>query len=69
MIVENKKVVSVNYHLTVKENDQEVLVEKTEAERPFVFLFGTLQMLLYYLSYSLYKNNLLLIYYINNIQI
>lgn len=40
MIIENKKVVSVNYHLTVKENNQEVLVEKTDAEHPFVFLFG-----------------------------
>ena len=42
MIVENKKVVSVNYHLTVKDeaNGGETLVEKTDAANPFVFLFG-----------------------------
>ena len=40
MIIESKKVVSVNYHLTVNENNQEILVEKTDAEHPFVFLFG-----------------------------
>jgi FKBP-type peptidyl-prolyl cis-trans isomerase SlyD len=42
MIVENKKVVSVNYHLTVKDekNGGETLVEKTDAANPFVFLYG-----------------------------
>ena len=40
MIIENKKVVSVDYHLTVKEKEGERLVEKTEKGNPFVFLFG-----------------------------
>lgn len=42
MIVENNKVVSVNYHLTVKDenNGGETLVEKTDSSHPFVFLFG-----------------------------
>lgn len=43
MIVENKKVVTVSYHLTVKdgENGGETLVEKTDAAHPLVFLFGS----------------------------
>ena len=40
MNIENKKVVSVNYHLTVKEKELEKLVEKTDKNNPFVFLFG-----------------------------
>lgn len=41
MQIEKNKVVSVNYHLTVKdENGKEELVEKTDSERPFVFLYG-----------------------------
>lgn len=42
MIIENKKVVAVDYHLTVKTPEQavETLVEKTDKENPFVFLFG-----------------------------
>ena len=43
MIVENNKVVSVNYHLTVKDekNGGETLVEKTDTANPFVFLYGS----------------------------
>lgn len=43
MIIENQKVVSLNYNLTVKDKKggNEVLVEQTEAENPFVFLFGS----------------------------
>jgi FKBP-type peptidyl-prolyl cis-trans isomerase SlyD len=43
MIIENKKVVSVNYRLTVSENDflTEELVEETFPEQPFVFLLGS----------------------------
>src|SRR5688572_24963683 len=41
MLIENKKVVAVQYNLTVKnELQEEVLVEETEKENPFVFLFG-----------------------------
>ena len=40
MIIENKKVVSVNYQLTVQKKEGETLVEKTDKEHPFVFLFG-----------------------------
>lgn len=40
MIIELNKVVSVSYELTVNENGTETLVEKTEENRPFVFLFG-----------------------------
>ncbi len=42
MIIENKKVVAVNYHLTgtnLKSGEQK-LVEKTTTENPFVFLVG-----------------------------
>jgi FKBP-type peptidyl-prolyl cis-trans isomerase SlyD len=40
MIIELNKVVSVSYELTVDEEGTETLVEKTEENRPFVFLFG-----------------------------
>jgi FKBP-type peptidyl-prolyl cis-trans isomerase SlyD len=40
MIIELNKVVSVSYELTVNEDGTETLVEKTEENRPFVFLFG-----------------------------
>lgn len=41
MMIEKNKVVSVNYHLTVKEEDgKESLVEKTDTDHPFVFLYG-----------------------------
>lgn len=41
MIIDNNMVVSVNYRLTVNEgNSAEELVEETNAENPFVFLFG-----------------------------
>jgi FKBP-type peptidyl-prolyl cis-trans isomerase SlyD len=38
MIIENNKVVSVNYNLSVKETGEQV--EQTSKEHPFVFLFG-----------------------------
>lgn len=41
MIIELNKVVSVSYKLTVNEEGTETLVEKTEENRPFVFLFGS----------------------------
>jgi FKBP-type peptidyl-prolyl cis-trans isomerase SlyD len=41
MKVENKKVVSVSYELFALEDGSETLVEQTEAENPFVFLFGS----------------------------
>ena len=43
MIIEKNKVVSLNYHLTVKEDGdtKETSVEKTDAAHPFVFLFGS----------------------------
>jgi len=42
MMIDKDKVVSVNYHLTVKEEDGgESLVEKTDTQHPFVFLFGS----------------------------
>lgn len=43
MIIENKKVVAVEYHLTSKSKGQaeEQFVEKTGKENPLVFLFGT----------------------------
>ena len=41
MKIEKNKVVSVNYHLTGKLEDQpEELIEQTSTEAPFVFLFG-----------------------------
>lgn len=43
MTIENKKVVSLNYHLTVRDEKKggEVLIEKTDKANPFVFLFGS----------------------------
>ena len=45
MIIENRMVVTLNYRLTVDENGQETEVEKTSIENPFVFLFGSGQLL------------------------
>lgn len=45
MIIENRMVVTLNYRLTVSENGTEAEVEKTTAEKPFVFLFGAGQLL------------------------
>ena len=45
MIIENRTVVTLNYRLTVEENGNEVEVEKTTVENPFVFLFGAGQLL------------------------
>lgn len=41
MVIENKKVVSVSYELMVSEDGTETLVEQTEKDSPFVFLFGS----------------------------
>jgi FKBP-type peptidyl-prolyl cis-trans isomerase SlyD len=41
MVVENNKVVSVSYELSIDEDGAETLVEKTEDDNPFVFLFGS----------------------------
>lgn len=43
MIIEKDKVVSVNYHLSVKDSPdaEERFVEKTDAANPLVFLFGS----------------------------
>jgi FKBP-type peptidyl-prolyl cis-trans isomerase SlyD len=41
MIIDDKKVVSVSYELTVNEDGSEQLVEQTEEGQPFVFLFGS----------------------------
>jgi FKBP-type peptidyl-prolyl cis-trans isomerase SlyD len=41
MIIENEKVVSVAYELSVFDNEVETIVEKTESKKPFVFLVGT----------------------------
>lgn len=41
MIIEKNKVVSVDYELTVEDNGEDTLVEKTTVQEPFVFLFGT----------------------------
>ncbi len=41
MTITQNKVVSVNYHLTSKiDNEAEELVEQTSKEQPFVFLYG-----------------------------
>lgn len=42
MIIEKNTVVSVNYRLTVSDNnfESEELVEETSSENPFTFLFG-----------------------------
>jgi FKBP-type peptidyl-prolyl cis-trans isomerase SlyD len=45
MIIENRMVVTLNYRLTVDENGNETEVEKTSVENPFVFLFGSGQLL------------------------
>jgi FKBP-type peptidyl-prolyl cis-trans isomerase SlyD len=41
MVIENEKVISVSYELTVVDNGQQTVVEKTEDNNPFVFLMGT----------------------------
>jgi FKBP-type peptidyl-prolyl cis-trans isomerase SlyD len=41
LVIEDKKVVSVSYELTVDEDGSETLVEKTSEGNPFVFLFGS----------------------------
>jgi FKBP-type peptidyl-prolyl cis-trans isomerase SlyD len=41
MTISDKKVVSVNYHLTSKTDKGEELVEKTDKDHPFVFLYGS----------------------------
>lgn len=43
MVISKDKVVSVNYHLSVKDtpDSQERFVEKTDASNPLVFLFGS----------------------------
>ncbi len=41
MIIENENVISVSYELTVVDNGEETLVEKTEENNPFVFMLGT----------------------------
>ena len=41
MTINKNKVVSVNYHLTGKEEGgEEQLIEQTSIEKPFVFLYG-----------------------------
>lgn len=47
MIIENKKVVAVNYQLSVPgaTKGEETIAEKTDAAHPFVFLFGAGQLL------------------------
>lgn len=40
MIIDNNKVVSVDYELTIDDNGVDTLVEKTSAEDPFEFIFG-----------------------------
>ncbi len=46
MTIQNNTVVTVDYHLTSSiNNGEENLVEKTSPERPFVFLFGSGQVL------------------------
>jgi len=41
MIIENRTVVSLNYRLTVEESGIETEVEQTDALNPFVFLYGS----------------------------
>lgn len=43
MVIEKNKVVTLQYHLTVddKEIGKEVTIEQTDAQHPFVFLFGS----------------------------
>lgn len=45
MVIENRTVVTLNYRLTVSDNGVETEVERTSAENPFVFLFGSGQLL------------------------
>ena len=47
MNISNNSVVSVNYHLTVpgENGSEEITIEKTSTEDPFVFLFGGGQLL------------------------
>src|SRR6187551_1107146 len=47
MSIANNSVVSVNYHLTVtgENGGEEITIEKTSKEEPFVFLFGGGQLL------------------------
>ncbi|HPQ08134.1 MAG TPA: FKBP-type peptidyl-prolyl cis-trans isomerase [Bacteroidia bacterium] len=46
MKVENNKVVAVNYKLSAKKgNEPEIFVEETSPEHPFVFLFGSQQVI------------------------
>lgn len=48
MTISEKQVVSVNYHLTVPGEDnsaEEITIEKTSTEEPFVFLYGAGQLL------------------------
>lgn len=47
MIISEKQVVSVNYHLTVpgENGGAEITIEKTSTEDPFVFLIGAGQLL------------------------
>ncbi len=40
MIIEGRTVVTLQYTLTIDENGKQVEIEKTTAEKPFVFLFG-----------------------------
>ena len=47
MTISLNKVVSVNYHLTVagENGGEEITIEKTSTEDPFVFIFGGGQLL------------------------
>lgn len=47
MIISEKQVVAVNYHLTVpgENGGAEITIEKTSTEEPFVFLIGAGQLL------------------------
>src|SRR6185295_15287516 len=40
MIIENGTVVTLSYRLTIDEKGSQVQVEQTDAQHPFVFLFG-----------------------------
>ena len=45
MTIGNNKVVSVLYDLTVTEDNQEILVESVDKEKPYNFVFGSGQLL------------------------
>lgn len=45
MNIGDKMVVTLNYRLTVNENGNETEIEKTDVTHPFVFLFGSEQVL------------------------